>query len=151
MKTYNIPPQALELVQRFEGFSAKPYRCPAGHLTIGWGHMLREGEIFPAEGIDSDRATGLLLADMQEAARAVTRLITAPLNENRLSALLSFTFNLGAGALQRSTLRRKVNRGESNDIPKEFSKWVWAGGRKLPGLIARRTAEARLYISEEMS
>ena len=60
-------------------------------------------------------------------------------------ALGSFTFNLGAGALQRSTLRRKVNREEHSSVPSEFRRWVWAGGRKLTGLIHRREAAAGLY------
>lgn len=63
----------------------------------------------------------------------------------RFDALVSFTFNLGGGALQRSTLRRKVNREEHEDVPREFLRWVWAGGRKLRGLVRRREAEALLY------
>ena len=75
------------------------------------------------------------------------RLITAPLSNGQFDALVSFTFNLGAGALQRSTLRRKVNREEHADVPAELMKWVWAGGRKLKGLVKRRQAEASLYQS----
>ena len=59
---------------------------------------------------------------------------------------ISFTFNLGSGALQRSTLRRKVNREEHADVPAELMKWVWAGGRKLKGLVKRRAAEINIYI-----
>ena len=80
------------------------------------------------------------------AERAVLRLISVPLTQGQFDALVSFTFNLGAGALQRSTLRRKVNREEHADVPAEFSKWVWAGGRKMNGLIKRRKAEAELYL-----
>lgn len=79
------------------------------------------------------------------AERAVLRLISVPLTDGQFDALVSFTFNLGAGALQRSTLRRKMNRGEAEDVPAEFMKWVWAGGRKLKGLIKRRCAEALLF------
>jgi lysozyme len=60
---------------------------------------------------------------------------------------VSFTFNLGAGALQRSTLRRKVNREEHADVPAELSKWVWAGGKKLKGLVRRRSAESHFYVA----
>jgi lysozyme len=83
--------------------------------------------------------------DVQTAERAVLRLITVPLTDGQFDALVSFTFNLGAGALQRSTLRRKINRGDHANVPAEFRKWVWAGGRKLEGLVRRREAEAALY------
>ena len=81
------------------------------------------------------------------AERAVLRLITVPLSDGQFDALVSFTFNLGSGALQRSTLRRKVNRQEYEDAALEFGKWVWAGGRRLKGLINRRKAEAALFLS----
>ena len=77
--------------------------------------------------------------------RAVLRLIRVPLEDGLFDALGSFAFNLGAGTLQRSTLRRKVNREEHGDVPAEFRRWVWAGGRKLKGLIRRREAGAGLY------
>lgn len=79
------------------------------------------------------------------AERAVLRLISAPLTDGQFDALVSFTFNLGAGALQRSTLRRKVKRGEHENVPVELMKWVWAGGRKLPGLVRTRQAEGLSY------
>ncbi|WP_220473985.1 lysozyme [Klebsiella pneumoniae] len=68
--------------------------------------------------------------------------------ESLPDALVSFTFNLGAGALQRSTLRRKVNRGEHQAVPADLMKWVWAAGKRLPGLIRRRQAEGDAYVSE---
>ena len=70
------------------------------------------------------------------------RLIRVPLEDGQFNALCSFAFNLGGGALQRSRLRRKVNREEHDAVPREFRRWVWAGGRKLKGLIRRREAEA---------
>jgi len=79
------------------------------------------------------------------AERAVLRLISVPLTDGQFDAPVSFTFNLGAGALQRSTMRRKVNRGEHESIPAELMKWVWAAGRRLSGLARRRKAEADSY------
>ena len=73
------------------------------------------------------------------------RFIGVPLEDGRFDALASFAFNLGAGALQRSTLRRKVNRAEHEAVPAEFRRWVWAGGCRLKGLVRRREAEAALY------
>lgn len=74
------------------------------------------------------------------------RLIAVSLTDGQFDALCSFAFNLGGGALQRSTLRRKVNREEHTEVPAEFMKWVWADGRKPKGLVRRREAEARCYI-----
>ena len=144
----NVTPAGLALIKQFEGFSATVYICPAGYPTIGYGHVvkLQERERF-ASGITPEQAEALLRQDVQTAERAVLRLITVPLTDGQFDALVSFTFNLGAGALQRSTLRRKVNRGDHAAVPAEFRKWVWAGGRKLEGLVKRREAEVSIYMS----
>ena len=96
-------------------------------------------------------AEGLLRRDVETAEKAVLRLIHVPLSDGQFSALVSFAFNLGPGALQRSTLRRKVNREEYDAAPAEFRRWVWAGGRNLKGLMQRREAEALLYINHSSS
>lgn len=144
----HITQQGLNLICKFEGFSPIIYKCPAGYPTIGYGHLITEAnkEQF-LDGVDELEALDLLRVDVAHAERAVSRLITAPLTNNQFDALVSFTFNLGAAALQRSTLRRKINRGDEEGIPAEFSKWVWANGRKLTGLIKRRAAEASLFIN----
>ena len=100
-----------------------------------------------AQIVDGAAAEELLRRDVETAERAVLRLIRVPLEDGRFDALSSFAFNLGSGALQRSTLRRKVNRGEHDAVPAEFGRWVWAGGRKRRGLMRRREAEAALYMS----
>ena len=143
-----VPERGIALIARWEGFSERAYRCPAGVPTIGYGHVILPGERFPAEGIGEEEARDLLRRDAGAAARAVLRLIRVPLPDGRFSALVSFTFNLGAGALQRSALRRKINREEHDDVPAELMKWVWAGGRRLPGLIRRRRAEAAMYAND---
>jgi lysozyme len=142
----HITQEGLDLIKRFEGFSPTIYICPAGYPTIGYGHVVRneEKERFNA-GIDQEQGEDLLRCDAQVAERAVLRLITVPLTDGQFDALVSFTFNLGSGALQRSTLRRKVNREEHEDVPAQFKRWVWAGGRKLRGLYIRRKAESGLY------
>lgn len=142
----HITQAGLDLIKRFEGFSHIVYICPAGYPTIGYGHVvkLQERERF-ASGITREQAEALLRQDVQTAERAVLRLIAVPLTDGQFDALVSFTFNLGAGALQRSTLRRKVNRRDHVNVPAEFRKWVWAGGRKLVGLILRRGAEIVRY------
>lgn len=138
----------LELIKRFESFSPTVYVCPAGYPTVGYGHVVLDGEPERlAGGIDEDEAEDLLRLDAGIAERAVLRLIAVPLTDGQFDALVSFVFNVGAGGLQRSTLRRKVNRDEHSAVPAEFMKWIWAGGRKLKGLVRRREAEARIYAS----
>ena len=145
----HVTDEGLALVKRFEGFAPEIYVCPGGWPTIGYGHLVRDGEQDGyADGIDEATAEELLRRDVAVAERAVLRLIRVPLEDGQFDALTSFAFNLGAGALQRSTLRRKVNRGEHDAVPVEFRRWVWAGGRKLKGLIRRREAEAELYASQ---
>ncbi len=136
----------LRLIRRFEGFSAVPYLCPAGYLTVGYGHVVKNPDAF-RQPITEDEATEILMVDVETAECAVLRLISVPLTDGQFDALVSFTFNLGAGALQRSTLRRKINSEEHEDAAAEFLRWVWASGRKLNGLIRRRQAEAALYRS----
>lgn len=136
----------IELIKRFEGFEPRIYLDAAGYPTIGFGHLVREYEHEAFQnGISEAAGEDLLINDIIAAERAVLRLIKVPLTDGQFDALVSFTFNLGSGALQRSTLRRKVNREEHADVPAEFMKWVWAGGKKLKGLIRRRSAESLLY------
>ena len=142
----HITEKGLGIIKKFEGFSPTVYICPAGYPTIGYGHVVKphEREQF-ANDITPEQAEILLRQDVQTAERAVLRLITVPLTDGQFDALVSFTFNLGAGALQRSTLRRNVNRGDYAAVPAEFRKWVWAGGRKLEGLVRRREVELIHY------
>lgn len=144
----HVTDEGMALIKRFEGFSATPYLCPAGWWTIGWG-AVRDGTGEPITvatlSVAGDEAETLLRRDVGLAERAVLRLIEVPLADGQFDALVSFTFNLGAGALQRSALRRKVNRQEHADAPKEFRKWLWGGGKRLPGLVRRREAEATRY------
>ena len=141
-----ISKHGLDLIRHFESFSPAIYICPAGYPTIGYGHLITDvNKVQFLDGVDEPQAQELLQQDAQKAERAVLRLISVPLTPGQFDALASFAFNLGSGALQRSTLRRKVNREEHAGVPAEFLKWVWAGGRKLKGLVKRRAAEAALY------
>ena len=140
----HVTQQGLDLIKHFEGLSLETYICPAGYPTIGYGHLITATENIP-EKITEDEAEALLRNDVAWAERAVLRLIRVPITDNQFDALVSFTFNLGSGALQRSTLRRKVNREEHWAVPREFLRWVWAGGRRLKGLIRRRKAEGNIY------
>lgn len=142
----HVTETGVALIKQFEGFSPTPYLCPAGYWTVGYGHVIKSEYAYP-DPITEDHASQILKTDIEAAERAVLRLINVPLTDGQFDALVSFTFNLGGGALQRSTLRKKANREEHDEAADEFRKWVYAGGRKLPGLIRRRAAEAELYQS----
>ena len=142
----NISETGLALIRQFEGFSPVVYRCPAGIPTIGYGHVVRDASRY-AQPMGEMEALRLLAADAAMAGDAVQRLITVALTQAQFDALVSFTFNLGAGKLQASSLRRKVNRGEHNAVPAELMRWVYADGKILPGLVKRRAAEGRLYAT----
>lgn len=144
MRRLRTSVKGFNLIKQFEGVRLKAYGCPAGYPTIGYGHVIRSSESFEY-GITTAQAEALLLGDIAHVEAALGRLIQAPLTQNQFDALVSFTFNLGAGALQRSTLRRKINRHHHEEAPNELMRWVFAGGRRLLGLVKRRRAEALLY------
>lgn len=142
----------LELIKSFEDFSPTPYLCPAGVWTIGWGHTKGVHRRSPA--ISEAEGERLLREDLDEAEAAVERLITVPLGDNQFAALVSFAFNLGAGALAGSTLRRLLNRGDYEAVAVELPKWRKATDRRtgrkvvMPGLVRRRAAEVALWLKD---
>ena len=138
----------LQLIRQFEGFSPTVYRCVAGYDTIGYGHRLRAGETFP-QGLDESAAQALMQQDLLAAEQAIDRLLPVPLKDYQFDALASFTFNLGAAALQRSTLRQCILRHEHEAAAYEFQRWIYAGGKKQAGLIRRRNAESALYRGDQ--
>ena len=142
-----IPKLAVYLLKKYEGYSEKIYICPAGYKTIGYGHVIKADEEIP-ETVSSDLAEELLLKDIIISISAINRLINVKLNHNQLSSLISFTFNLGSGALERSTLRQKLNRGEYQNAANEFLKWIYAKEVKLLGLIMRRAEEREIFLTE---
>jgi lysozyme len=143
----NITQRGIDLIKKYEGFVPHVYRCAGGYDTIGYGHLVRNRADFP-RSITRIEAERLLVKDVAIAERAVLRFINVPLTDGQFDALVSFTFNLGAGALQRSTLRSKVNREQHDEVPAEFMRWVRAGGKVQRGLVRRRTEEARMYEGE---
>ena len=139
-----ISQQGIDLVKRFEGFSPVAYLCPAGVWTIGYGHT---AGVHEGDSIDGDTAEDFLREDLTSAEGAVEKYVKVPLKQWQFDALVSFTFNLGAGNLYSSTLLKKVNRNPDDPaIRQEFEKWVYAGGRVLQGLVDRRKAEADMYF-----
>jgi lysozyme len=146
-----LSPHGAAFIGHFEGFSARLYNDPAGHCTIGFGHLVHRGPINGTEppefkrGITRERGLEILRQDAKSAADAIARLVRTPLNTHQRDALISFTFNLGAGALETSTLLRLLNGGDYTSVPEQLNRWTKAGGRQLPGLVARRKAEGALF------
>ena len=143
--------KGARFIATFEGFRSELYDDPAGHCTIGCGHLVHHGRCDgsePAEfrrGITRERALELLLEDASQAADAVNGSVRVPLNQHQFDALVSFVFNVGAGAFGESTLLKKLNEGRYQDVPKQLDRWVKAGGRTLEGLVRRRKAEGELF------
>lgn len=140
----DVPQAAIDMIKRFEGLRTARYDDIDGNGTIGYGHLCKPAEYLNI--ITEDTANNLLNNDSLLAAAAVIRFTSVPLTNNQYAALIDFVFNMGAGSYQRSTLRQKINRREFNEIPKELNKWVYGNGRKIPGLVRRRKAEASLFM-----
>ena len=139
------PSQAcIDLVKASEGLRLTAYRDSAGILTIGYGST---GGIKPGQTITREQADEMLVDDLDEAAEGVRKLVTVPLTQGQFDALVSFTFNLGAGRLRDSTLLRLLNQGRYGEAAGQFKFWVMAAGQTLPGLVKRRAAERALFES----
>lgn len=143
---------AAVLCRRFEGLRLRPYLCPGGKPTIGYGSTrypsgaaVRLSDVPIAKVM----AEAMLLHDLRTVRLpAVRRLCHGANTPGRLAALLDWAYNLGEGSLAASTLRKRVNAGEWGSVPAELRRWVRGGGRVLPGLVARREAEIRLIELE---
>lgn len=144
----HINAAGLSLIKEFEGFSAEVYKDVAGKRTIGYGHLLRPDDDF--ESVSEAEAEQLLRVDVRKAEQAVEVLMRVPLNDNQFAALVAFTYNLGGGALQRSTLRQCINREDWAEVPHQWRRWVWAGGKRWDGLRRRREAELELFFNDSL-
>jgi len=156
----NVSPQAIRTIKHHEGVRLRPYRCPALLWTVGVGHVL-----YPEQGRlkledrkgyalkDGDNRVwtqgevdALLRSDLARFESGVARMCPAATSsQGRFDALVSFSFNVGLGTLQRSTLRAKFNRGDFAGAAQEFLKFTRGGGKVLKGLINRRNDELRMY------
>ena len=155
-----VSQRCKELIKHHEGVRLKPYRCPAKLWTIGVGHVLYpEQGALPLDQRDAfqlkpednrtfskEEVDGILSADLQRFEAGIAKLFPMVLAQGQFDALCSFSFNLGLGGVQRSTLRQKVLRGEV-EAADEFLKFTRGGGKILPGLVKRRNDERALFLS----
>ncbi len=136
--------QGVNFIEQWEGFSNTPYLCSGNFLTIGYGHKLNKAKTLTK--INEVDAEKLLAKDLYKAEIAVLRYINVPLLKYQFDALVSFTFNLGNAALQRSTLRQKINYEAHTEAADEFLKWIYVSGVAIRGLVRRRQHERELYL-----
>ena len=143
-----INEEGLAIIKYYEGCSNTVYRCPSGVPTIGYGSTfdLDSNRITMDHGdITDEEATAYLVRGLRTSENAVARLVTAPLNANQFSSLVSFVYNVGSGNFQRSAMRMQINRGSFVDASNEFWKWRRGGGKILRGLVNRRREECLLF------
>ena len=140
----------IELIKSFEGFRSAPYKCPAGIPTIGYGATFYPDgkKVTMTDAVITEaKGTELLQSMLTSFERYVDSYCRDDINQHQFDALVSFAYNLGPANLKSSTLLKKVNANpEDETIRDEFMKWVNGGGKKLPGLVKRRQAEADLYF-----
>lgn len=146
-------PACLDLIRRFESFSPTVYRCPAGKLSIGYGHVvLKTDRLIPP--ITQAQAEALLADDLAPVEIYLTAVVPG-VPQCQFDALASFAYNAGIGALDGSTLLKRVKAGDVPGAAAQFGKWIHAhvnGAEKvLPGLVTRRAAEAALFQGLEAS
>ena len=146
-----VSANGMKLIEEFEGFSAKPYRCPAGIPTIGYGATRYADDTavkLTDPPISKAVAENLLKTQLRGYERGVERYAVRKLHQNQFDALVSFAFNVGLGNLKRSSLMRAVNQNPLDpSISYAFKRWVFAGGRLLEGLQNRRARESNLYFT----
>jgi lysozyme len=156
-----VSDKCIHMIMHHEGVRSKPYQCPALLWTVGVGHVIdpthakvpmadRKQLPIPAgwdRVLSNDEIMDILKADLNRFEQGVLRLIKVPLTQGQFDALVSFSFNVGLGNLQNSTLRMKVNRGDFEGASEQFLVWTKAGGKVLKGLVTRRTDEQALFNS----
>lgn len=144
-----ISQQGIDLIRRFEGCKLKPYLCPAGYWTVGYGHVIGNGKTKPEKQLyTQEEVNELLRTDLVRFEQGVLRYCPVHLTQFEFDSLVSFSFNLGLGVLQRSTLRRKILRQDKQAAARNILKYNKAGGQVLKGLTRRREAEYRMFTKE---
>lgn len=133
----------IAIIRTHEGLRLTAYQCSAGVWTIGYGST---SGVKPGMTITQAQATGLLISDLGIAERAVHSSVTVTLSQEQFDALSSLAFNIGASAFAKSTLVKLLNAGKYHDAAAQFDRWVYAGKKKLPGLMKRRAAEKAMFL-----
>jgi lysozyme len=136
--------KGLALTENFEGCRLIAYQDQTGRWTLGYGHAVG---VHQGDSCTPEQAEALLMADIAWAEAFVNHIVKVALTQGEFDALVDFTFNLGSGNLQSSTLLKLVNEGQFETAAKEFEKWDLAGGKVVAGLLRRRKAEEQEFQS----
>ncbi|MCK9565333.1 MAG: lysozyme [Methanothrix sp.] len=156
---YTISENGLNFIAEHEGIRYTLYNDPAGHCTIGIGHLVHKGNCDGSDaseqgfldGITRDQAYELLRLDVAVAEHVVNAYVTVPLTQSQFDALVSFAYNVGSGNFRNSDLLTKLNTGDYDSVSIELNKWVYGSGKVLPGLVTRRRDEWALFQSEGLA
>ena len=132
------------LIKKYEGLKLSAYKCPAGIWTIGYGHT---AGVFEGQKISEKQADEFFDKDIKQFEDAVNSLVKVPLKQGQFDALVSFVYNVGKTAFANSTLLRMLNSGNYSGAGEQFNRWVFAGGKKLQGLVKRREEEKELFFA----
>jgi lysozyme len=157
----NVSEKAIHMICHHEGVRYKPYQCPAKLWTVGVGHVIdpnhgkltidQRKDLPIPEGWDRkltrEEVDGILRRDLDRFERGVEKFCPVALTQGMFDGLVSFSFNVGLGTLQRSTLRQKLLRGDKEGAAEELLKYCMAGGKILKGLQNRRIDERALFLS----
>jgi lysozyme len=142
----NLSANGLKKLMEWEGTVLHIYKDSAGLPTIGTGHLIRKGEDYTS-GITTEQAQDLLQSDLVRFEEVVNRLVKVPLSQSQYDTLVSFAFNVGVAAFQKSTLLKKLNVGFYESIPAQLMRWTKAGGKQCAGLVTRRQNEIELWAA----
>jgi len=147
----NVSKAGITLIKHYESVRNRPYRCPAGLWTVGVGHLIGDGKSLPEswnKTFSTEEINALLIRDLNRFERGVLKMLpNVPLRQCEFDALCSFSFNLGLGCFQRSTLRQALLRGNKTQAMASLVKYCRAGGKILRGLQTRRLDEKALFES----
>lgn len=142
-----VSDKGIEFIKGWESLAMEPYNDGAGYQTIGFGHRVREGEGF--KRIDENQAIDLLMNDIEDIEIKLSDLIERDITQERFDALASLCFNIGVHAFSRSTLLQKILASRYSECGPQFDKWVFAGSKRMAGLVKRRAAERKLFETGE--
>ena len=145
-----VSDEGIKLIKHFEGYRETPYKCSAGYYTVGYGHLITRDPVLPSSWnrtFSSGEIDDLLRADLQRFELGVLRLLR-PMQPTQsvFDSVVSFSFNLGLGTFQRSSVRSALIRGDKKRAGEVLLKYCRAGGKILPGLVRRREAEYALLM-----
>ena len=146
-----VSQRAITLIKHHEGVRNKPYRCPAGLWTVGVGHLIGDGKSLPADWnrtFTNEEIDGILKRDLNRFELGVHKMLpNVSLRQHEFDALVSFSFNLGLGTFQRSTIRQALMRGDKETAMESLLKYCKAGGKVLRGLENRRKDEKAMFLA----